>query len=195
MQLSIPSAGSLLIKEKALTILFTANPDLTSIEPTIVLCPDLKAEKAVERYAERGSRVFSRPGEYEVGGAFINGLSGEREDGSKSTFYVVTIAGLHFCLMEGVAQSLDSDQVEDMGGVDLLAWTNPEVNDEGVKPLSELVKLISPKGVLPLVVEETFVKALSDQLKLTPEEAVDQLKLTRSELSDRQRMFILRPTA
>lgn len=82
--------------------------------------------------------VINGPGEYEVAGVFVLGISS-----GKTTIYVITIDGLRLVFLGELNEKLSDKQLEEINGVDLLFLP------VGGKPVS-LAGQIQPKMVIPM---------------------------------------------
>jgi L-ascorbate metabolism protein UlaG (beta-lactamase superfamily) len=100
-------------------------------------------------------RIFDGPGEYEVGGAFITGISTfhDSEEGAvrgKNTLYVIEMEGLTLCHTGDLGHPLSSHTLREIGKVDILFVPVGDVTTLSVAEARALVRAIQPKYVLPM---------------------------------------------
>ena len=123
------------------------------------------------------AHIFSGPGEYEVGGAFISGLGtfhdGERgADRGKNTVYVVEMEGLTLCHLGDLGHALTGQLARELGKVDILFVPVGDVTTLSVAEARALARTLQPRYVLPMHYQtekarhdlepiETFLQAMA----------------------------------
>ncbi len=100
-------------------------------------------------------RVFCGPGEYEVGGAYISGIStchdGEHgTERGKNTLYVVEIEGLTLCHTGDLGHPLNSSTLRELGKVDILFLPVGDVSTLSVAEARALTRAVQPRYLLPM---------------------------------------------
>lgn len=150
--------------------------------------------------------IISGPGEYEVKGVSVFGISSFHDaklgkERGPNTIYVIEMDGLRICHLGDLGEALSDKQLEEINGVDVLMvpiggiWTlNPE------QTLS-IVSAIEPSIVLPMhfkvpgmAGEMTKLAALQDFLKLTDQAnvvPVPKLVVSKDKLPEEKQFVIL----
>jgi L-ascorbate metabolism protein UlaG (beta-lactamase superfamily) len=128
------------------------------------------------------------PGEYEVGGVLIIGLSSfhDAEEGKtlgKNTVYAIEIDDVTVCHLGDIGHPLSPAQIEELGNVDVLLVPVGGVNTISASQAAALVRSIEPKIVIPMHYKTlTLNKELDNVDKFLKEmglnELVPQPKLT-----------------
>jgi L-ascorbate metabolism protein UlaG (beta-lactamase superfamily) len=128
------------------------------------------------------------PGEYEVGGVLIIGLSSfhDTEEGKtlgKNTVYAIEIDDVTICHLGDIGHPLSPAQIEELGNVDVLLVPVGGVNTISASQAAALVRSIEPKIVIPMHYKTlTLNKELDNVDKFLKEmglnELVPQPKLT-----------------
>jgi L-ascorbate metabolism protein UlaG (beta-lactamase superfamily) len=151
-------------------------------------------------------RVINGPGEYEVSGVSIVGVSAFHDDKSgeqrgKNTIYVIEMDGLRTVHLGDLGHKLTGDTLEDMGAIDVLMVPVGGEYTIGLSAAIEIVRTIEPSVVIPMhykvpgVVEETFGKLLNVDAFLTEiglsVERVSKLVVKRSDLMGEQKVVVL----
>ena len=144
--------------------------------------------------------VISGPGEYEVGGVFVLGLStGPSGDGAASnTAYLLEIDGINVCHLGDLAQPLTSSQVEQLRDVQVLMIPAGGHGTLGAPQLAEVVSLLSPRLVIPmhysvpgLAVELDPLEPFIPQLGIEEPMRQQRLTVTPNNLPPSVRLVIL----
>ncbi len=99
--------------------------------------------------------VIRGVGEYEVQQVFITGIPTfhDLERGSlrgKNVIYVVEIEGIRLCHLGDVGQPISSQQVEEIGRVDILMIPVGGVSTLSIKSVVGTVNLLNPQVVIPM---------------------------------------------
>ncbi|MDP3901225.1 MAG: MBL fold metallo-hydrolase [bacterium] len=100
--------------------------------------------------------VVSGPGEYDVKGVFVRGISSwhDEEQGKKrglNTIYVIEAEDMRVCHLGDLGQSeLTPEQVEDIGDVDILMVPVGGVYTIAAKEAAKITAQIEPRAVIPM---------------------------------------------
>jgi L-ascorbate metabolism protein UlaG (beta-lactamase superfamily) len=143
----------------------------------------------VEAISGEPRQVF-RPGEYEIAGTLIIGISTfhDAENGARSgknTVFVIEIDDVTICHLGDLGHPLDSKQVEELGNIDVLLVPVGGGNTIGAGQAAGIVRAMEPKIVIPMHYKTpALLKELDPVDKFLKEmginEAVPQPKLTVS---------------
>ncbi len=134
------------------------------------------------------TKVISRPGEYEVGGVLIIGISTfhDAENGTrlgKNNVYAIEVDDVNICHLGDLGHPLSSDQIEELGNIDVLLVPVGGSDTISAPQAAALVRSIEPKIVVPMHFKTlTLTKSLDGVDKFLKEmgvtEAASQPKLT-----------------
>lgn len=137
-------------------------------------------------------RLIRGPGEYEIGGVMILGLStfhdGEKgKTRGKNTVYLIEIDELSVCHLGDLGHVLTAELAEELGNIDILLVPVGGVNTINASAAAEVVRQLEPKIVIPMhyktlllkreldpvdkFLTEMGVKEISPQPKLTMNKA------------------------
>jgi L-ascorbate metabolism protein UlaG (beta-lactamase superfamily) len=110
-----------------------------------------------------GARVVKGPGEYEISSALIIGLASfhDKEEGrklGKNTVYAIQLDELSICHLGDLGHVLSSQQVEDIGNVDILMVPVGDVTTINSSEAAQVVRQLEPKVVLPMHYKTPAVK-------------------------------------
>jgi L-ascorbate metabolism protein UlaG (beta-lactamase superfamily) len=143
---------------------------------------------------EGGAREISSPGEYEIGGTFITGISvfHDSEKGSirgRNTAYVIEIDDIALCHLGDLGHALGPQSVEELGDIDVLFIPVGEVSTVPVDTAVEIVRQLAPPIVIPMHYKtERLTRELSpvgkflDKMRVRDLEAKPILPITSSTL-------------
>lgn len=100
-------------------------------------------------------RQVNRPGEYEIGGVFITGISTFHDDQQgklrgKNTLYLIEMDGLALCHAGDIGHSLPAQLIEEIGSVDVLFLPVGEISTLGIDAAIELVRQLEARVVVPM---------------------------------------------
>lgn len=100
-------------------------------------------------------RVVRRPGEYEIGDVLVIGIATfhDREGGKKrgkNIVYLMEIDEIAVCHLGDLGHVLTSEQVEDIGNVDVLLLPVGGVSTLNAPMAAEVVRQLEPKVVIPM---------------------------------------------
>jgi L-ascorbate metabolism protein UlaG (beta-lactamase superfamily) len=101
------------------------------------------------------TKIISRPGEYEVGGVLIIGISTfhDAENGArlgKNNVYAIEVDDINICHLGDLGQPLTSDQIEELGNIDILLVPVGGGDTISASQGAALVRSIEPKIVIPM---------------------------------------------
>lgn len=101
------------------------------------------------------TKVISRPGEYEVGGVLIIGISTfhDGENGArlgKNNVYAIEVDDINICHLGDLGHPLSSDQIEELGNIDILLVPVGGGDTISASQGAALVRSIEPKIVIPM---------------------------------------------
>jgi L-ascorbate metabolism protein UlaG (beta-lactamase superfamily) len=149
-------------------------------------------------------RVIQGPGEFEIGGVFVTGITMQAEKGGKNgaranTLYVFDFDGLTVAHLGDLAYVPSQAQIEDLGNVHVALV--PVGGGSALNPsqAAEVISLIEPSIVIPM-----HYKAGKESLKLGPVsrflsemgintlEPLDSLKVVKSGLSEETQVVLLK---
>jgi L-ascorbate metabolism protein UlaG (beta-lactamase superfamily) len=99
--------------------------------------------------------VVRRPGEYEIGDVLVIGIATfhDREGGKKrgkNIVYLMEIDEIAVCHLGDLGHVLTSEQVEDIGNVDVLLLPVGGVSTLNAPMAAEVVRQLEPKVVIPM---------------------------------------------
>ncbi|MBU3895978.1 MBL fold metallo-hydrolase [Patescibacteria group bacterium] len=96
--------------------------------------------------------VISTPGEYEVKGVFIKGISADHgEKRGKIIIYTMEAEGLRFCHLGDLGQKeLSSDQLDQIGLIDVLMIPVGGTYTISGQEAQKIISQIEPKMVIPM---------------------------------------------
>ncbi len=143
------------------------------------------------------------PGEYEISGVLIIGVATyhDAEGGSKrgkNTVYLMEVDGISVCHLGDLGHVLTSEQVEEIGNVDVLLLPVGGVSTIDAAMAAEVIRQLEPKAVVPMHYKtpvinreldpvEKFLKEMGMELV----EPRPKLSLTRTNLPTSTQVFVL----
>jgi len=152
--------------------------------------PDFNGAETVA-YANKSPFVIDGPGEYEVGGIFIQGFSSEGASGRINKIYTLELDNIRLCHLGGLAHpTLNPDVIEEMGVIDILFVP---IGGETLSPkdAAKLASSLEPKLIIPLLCEDG--KGSEETLKTFLKEAgggketvTDKLSLKKKDLEGKE---------
>jgi L-ascorbate metabolism protein UlaG (beta-lactamase superfamily) len=150
-----------------------------------------------------GPKFFDGPGEYEVKGVFITGIS-TYHDGRKgasrgrNTVFLFEFDGVTICHLGDLGHVPAQSEVEALSSVDVLLIPVGGVNTIDPSKASEVISLIEPLLVVPMhyktPVEKAKLQTVDKFLKemgLSPMPAQPELKVTKSSLPGETQIVVL----
>ncbi|MBI2451158.1 MAG: MBL fold metallo-hydrolase [Parcubacteria group bacterium] len=151
------------IESRGLIILI--NPGKSKTKPDIVLYSEIQKETG---YTD--SFVIGNPGEYEVKGVFIQGLSLNNESSS----FLMNVEEINVFYLPRFDKNLSSDTLEEIGQVDILLTDAANVKN---------IREIEPRLVIPI-----NYKKIDEFLKesgLSKKEPQDKLAIKKKDLAEK----------
>ncbi|MGQ0601542.1 MAG: MBL fold metallo-hydrolase [Anaerolineales bacterium] len=151
-----------------------------------------------------GVHTITGPGEYEIGGVFITGLSTDDNkkkksaDGKGNTVYVFDFDGLTVCHLGDLNHVPTQTQIETLGNVDVALVPVGGGGGLNASQAAEVVSLLEPSIVIPMHYQTEAVSLKLDPVSkflkemglggLKPEVAI---KVTKSGLPDETKVVLL----
>lgn len=150
-----------------------------------------------------GPRVFDAPGEYEVGGVFITGVSTfhDAKQGAvsgRNIAFLLDFDGLTVCHLGDLGHLLDQSQIEALDGVNVLMVPVGGGSSLSGAQAAEVISLIEPNVVIPMHYQTPavsrdiapvthFLKAMG----LRDIEPQESLRVTRASLGEEMQVVLL----
>jgi L-ascorbate metabolism protein UlaG (beta-lactamase superfamily) len=148
-------------------------------------------------------RIVRGPGEYEISGVLIIGIAtfhdaeGGRKRG-KNTVYLMEVDGISVCHLGDLGHVLTSEQVEEIGNVDVLLLPVGGVSTIDAAMAAEVIRQLEPKAVVPMHYKTPLIsRELEPVEKFLKEMGMEQidplpkLSLTKSSLPVSTQVFLL----
>jgi L-ascorbate metabolism protein UlaG (beta-lactamase superfamily) len=104
---------------------------------------------------ESDTKVINRPGEYEVGGILIIGLPTfhDAENGArlgKNNVFAIEVDDINICHLGDLGHPLSSDQIEELGNIDVLLVPVGGGDTISASQAAALVRSVEAKIVIPM---------------------------------------------
>ena len=148
-------------------------------------------------------RVVTRPGEYEIGGVLIIGITSfhdanQGENLGKNNIYVMEIDEVSVCHLGDLGHVPTAGQVEEIGNVDVLLLPVGGISTIDASIATEVVRQLEPKVVVPMHYKTTAtsqeLEPVSNFLKEMGMESIEaqpKLSITKSNLPLSIQVFLL----
>ena len=144
---------------------------------------------------------LSGPGEYEIGGVFITGISTHRDDNSLSNIlYLFDYGGVKIAHLGDMDKVPTQSQVESLEEVNVLLVPVGGGNSLNAAQAAELVSMLEPNIVVPmhykipnLKLELEDVERFLKEMGITAPEPESSLKVTSSSVPEETQVVILEP--
>lgn len=94
--------------------------------------------------------VIRLPGEYEVAGVFVYGVSAPRKDGQPHTIFLIEADGLRLAHLGAMDRPMTDDEVTALGDVDILFVPMGGGMVLSAEGAAEAVQAIEPRAVVPM---------------------------------------------
>jgi L-ascorbate metabolism protein UlaG (beta-lactamase superfamily) len=158
----------------------------------------------IEGVADDPKQIKS-PGEYEIGGTFITGISTFHDDKKgeirgKNTIYIIEMDDITLCHLGDLGHPLDSHLIEEIGDIGILFLPVGEVSTIPVDTAVEIVRQLEPPIVIPMHYKtKAFTGNLSpvdkflDTMRIRELEARPKLLITSSSLPSSTQTVVLNP--
>jgi L-ascorbate metabolism protein UlaG (beta-lactamase superfamily) len=169
----------------------------------VTVSHDAPGHNAVEA-VKKLKYVLDRPGEYEIGGVFINGIATWDPNGGdrvrRNIIWVYQFEDFTVCHLGDLAHVPSQAEIEELGPIDVLL-----VPVGGGKALNsgqagEVISLIEPSVVVPMhyqtPVSAVPLEPLDHFLKemgVSSVEELDNLRVNASSLAEETQVVVLRP--
>jgi len=149
--------------------------------------------------------VISGPGEYEVEGIFVIGVSTfhdakKGEELGRNTTYLIEFEDLTICHLGDLGHVPDQEQIEQMNSVDILLIPVGGHTTLTASKAAEVIGLLEPKVVIPmhyqipgLNVQLNSVSRFLKEMAVEAPEKQDSLTITKTQLPEETRIVILEP--
>ena len=150
-----------------------------------------------------GSRLVTGPGEYEIAGVLIIGISTfhDGEKGmrrGKNTVYLMEMDEVSVCHLGDLGHVLTADQAEELGDVDVLLLPVGGVSTINATMAAEVVRQLEPKVVVPMHYKtEALRRELDTAERFLRETGIEQvvsqpkLSFSKSSLPASTQVFLL----
>ena len=141
------------------------------------------------------------PGEYEIGGVFITGISTHRSDNSPSNvLYLFDYGGVKIAHLGDMDKVPTQSQVESLEEVNVLLVPVGGGNSLNAAQAAELVSMLEPNIVVPmhykipnLKLELEDVERFLKEMGITAPEPESSLKVTSSSVPEETQVVLLEP--
>ena len=148
-------------------------------------------------------RIVSGPGEYEISGVLIIGIatfhdSVRGQTRGKNTAYLMEIDGISICHLGDLGHVLSSEQVEEIGDIDVLLLPVGGVSTINAAMAAEVIRQLEPKVVIPMHYKTPLLKRELDpvddflrEMGVGQVEPRARLSVSRTNLPPSTQVFIL----
>ena len=148
-------------------------------------------------------RVVSRPGEYDIANAFINGIATfhDKDKGAQrgqNTIFFMEIDEVKICHLGDLGHVPTTEQVEQMSGTDILMVPVGGGSTLDAAAAAETIGLLEPRLVIPMHYKTEVVKMELDpldrflkQMGVKEVETQPKLNVTKSNLPPETRVLVL----
>ena len=166
----------------------------------VTVSHDASGHNCVEAVAGL-EHCLNGPGEYEIGGVFITGITTLKDAKSnRNVSYVYDFNGLTIAHLGDMQEVPSQTQIEDLEEVDILLIPIGAGNSLNAAQASELVSMIEPKIVIPmhynipnLKLELEGVERFLNEMGVTEPKEESSLKISSSNLPEQTETVILTP--
>lgn len=178
--MDIYSLGHSSFKIKGKNATVVTDPYTEKSEADIVLVSHDHADHNVIEKISGEPFVVKGPGEYEVKGVTIIGLSTyhdskKGEERGRNVVYKFTVDGLNCCHLGDLGHKLADSQVEDLGDVDILFVPVGGFYTIDAKIAAEVVAQIEPSIVIPMHYKGDNLEPVDKFLKEMGAEGVEKV--------------------
>jgi L-ascorbate metabolism protein UlaG (beta-lactamase superfamily) len=148
-------------------------------------------------------RIISGPGEYEISGVLIIGIatfhdSVQGQTRGKNTVYLMEIDGISICHLGDLGHVLSSEQVEEIGDIDVLLLPVGGVSTINAAMAAEVIRQVEPKAVIPMHYKTPSLKRELDpvddflrEMGVGQIEPRSKLSVSRTNLPPSTQVFLL----
>ncbi len=140
--------------------------------------------------------VINGPGEYEIDGIFVYGLTSEGADGQVNTIFTTEIDGIRLCHLGALANPvLGPKTIEDIGGVDVLFVPIAGGPVLSPKDAAKLAASLEPKVIIPVMFEngegESALKTFAKEIGGNTDNRIDKLTIKRRDIDGKEDEVII----
>jgi len=148
-------------------------------------------------------RTIQGPGEYEISGVLIIGVATfhDAEGGKKrgkNTVYLMEVDGISVCHLGDLGHVLTSEQVEEIGDVDVLLLPVGGVSTIDASMAAEVIRQLEPKAVVPMHYQTPAINRELDsvdkflkEMGMEPIDPRPKLSVSKSNLPVNTQVFLL----
>jgi L-ascorbate metabolism protein UlaG (beta-lactamase superfamily) len=148
-------------------------------------------------------RIIRGPGEYEISGILIIGIatfhdSVRGQTRGKNTVYLMEIEGISICHLGDLGHVLSSEQVEEIGDIDVLLLPVGGVSTINAAMAAEVIRQVEPKVVIPMHYKTPSLKRELDpvddflrEMGVGQIEPRNKLSVSRTNLPPSTQVFLL----
>jgi len=148
-------------------------------------------------------KIVSRPGEYEISGVLIIGMSTFHDEESgiirgKNTIYLIEIDGLSVCHLGDLGHVLSAERAEEIDNVDVLLLPVGGVSTIEASAAAEVVRQLEPKVVIPMHYKTDALKrelepvgSFLKEMGLAEVNPQQKLSITKTSLPLTSQIFLL----
>ena len=146
-------------------------------------------------------RVISGPGEFEIAGASLVGVTtwrGKEKTGGRNISFVIELEDVRIGHLGGIGHVPTSDQVEEMGAIDILIVPVGGGDAIDATTAAETVSLLEPKLVIPMHFQTDVDKQTLDpvdrflkEMGAKADERHAKIAVTRSSLPEQTQILVL----
>lgn len=150
-------------------------------------------------------RAITGPGEYEVGGVFITGITmgGPKKNGtSANTLYVFDYEGVAVAHLGDLSRVPSQAEIEDLGAVDIALVPVGGGGALNASEAAEVISLIEPSIVIPMhykvgkvELKLSSVTRFLSEMGLTQIDPLPVLKVSKTSLSEETQVVVLQPAS
>jgi L-ascorbate metabolism protein UlaG (beta-lactamase superfamily) len=168
--------------------------------------PDHNNSSEISGIGEKKLFVIISPGEYEISGIKIDGVSSfhDKNQGAergKNTIYIVDLEDIRICHLGDQGALLTDEELEEIGEVDILFVPVGGTYTINASEALEVINQIDPRIVIPMHYNISGVASKLDgiekfasQEKIADLEGKDILEIKKNDLpSDEREIVILKP--
>lgn len=140
--------------------------------------------------------VINGPGEYEIDGIFVYGLTSEGADGQVNTIFTTEIDGIRLCHLGALANpALGPKTIEDIGGVDVLFVPIAGGPVLSPKDAAKLAASLEPKIIIPIMFEngegESALKTFTKEIGGNSDNRTDKLTIKKKDVDGKEDEVII----
>jgi len=148
-------------------------------------------------------RQVTSPGEYEISGVLIIGMATfhDREEGKqrgKNNLYLMEVDEVSICHLGDLGHVLTTEQVEEIGNVDVLLLPVGGISTINAPMAAEVVRQLGPKVVIPMHYKTEALKGELEsvdrflkEMGIKEVEPNPKLSVTKASLPDSTQVFLL----